>query len=175
MFRLQPTWPPKSPMPSPTTDSRPPNTNRQSTTTHPLLPTITFSNQTQSRPPPQISHAPTQPTKPDRFGLQPASNIHLTELTRTKIEYNNSKRFRKPVPTKYKQLHTTTTLQFHDTMFQTTTTIEQSKSPSPPPPTQNAHDAAIQTTIQHAIQYSPPASPIRQTDHDWEHICIICS
>ena len=45
--------------------------------------TITFKKPTQSRPAPQISHGPIQPTKPDKFRLQPTSNIHLTELTQT--------------------------------------------------------------------------------------------
>ena len=106
----------------------------------------------QSIPPPHISQAPQQPTKPDRFGLQPAANIMLHELTKTRTAYNKSKQFRKPVPNTYKQINATTTLQFHDTMFRTATTIQQTTPSPPPPPTQNAHDAAIQTMFEHAIQ-----------------------
>ena len=124
-------------------------------------------------PPPQISQAPQQPTKPDRFGLQPAANILLNELTKTRAEYNRSKQFRKSTPTKYKQLNTTTTLQFHDAMFQTTINIDQTTTPTPPPPPPlKAHDAALQTMLNYAIQYSPPHSPT--THHDQEHICTIC-
>ena len=86
--------------------------------------TLTFHDQTQSEPATQISQAPQHPTKPERFELQPASNIMLHELTKARTAYNKSKQFRKPVPTKYTQLNTTTTLQFYDTMFRTTTTIE---------------------------------------------------
>ena len=111
---------------------------------NPAYHTIAFHSQVQSMPPPQISQTPQQPTKPERFGSQPANNIMLQELTRTRTEYTKSKQFRRPAPTKYKQLNTTTTLQFHDTMFQTTINIEHN-TPPPPPPAKNAHDTAIQT------------------------------
>ena len=84
---------------------------------NPAYHTIAFHSQVQSMPPPQISQTPQQPTKPERFGSQPANNIMLQELTRTRTEYTKSKQFRRPAPTKYKQLNTTTTLQFHDTMY----------------------------------------------------------
>ena len=97
----------------------------------------------------------------------------LHELTKTRAEYNRSKQFRKSNPTKYKQLNTTTTLQFHDAMFQTTVSIDQTTTPTPPPPPPlNAHDTALQTMIDYAIQYSPPHSPT--TQHDQEDPCTIC-
>ena len=136
--------------------------------------TITVNtNHMHSVPPPHISQAPQQPTKPERFGLQPAANIMLHELTKTRAEYNKSKQFRRPTPNKYKQLNTTTTLQFHDAMFQTTVNINQTTTPTPlPPPPLDAHDTALQTMLDYAIQYSPPHSPTTQHDLD---PCTICN
>ena len=164
MLLLQSTGPPRNPMPSPATIPRLFGTSTKSTTPQPNLPNHYIPQpDAQSMPPPRIAQAPQQPTKPENFGPQPASNIMLHELTKTRTAYNKSKQFRKPVPNSYKQINATTTLQFHDTMFQTTTTIEQT-TPSSPPPIQNAHDAAIRTIVDHALQYSPPRSPISQNE-----------